>query len=88
AGREVALDPIMATRTGETARMIATHPVPRYEMEMLAAVYFPEPAWPRGYDPMTGENGRPVDVPEWFEERDGREFWQAYTEGRALPAGS
>ncbi|HUP20584.1 MAG TPA: zinc dependent phospholipase C family protein, partial [Gemmatimonadota bacterium] len=46
AGREVALDPIMATRTGETARMIATHPVPRYEMEMLAAVYFPEPAWP------------------------------------------
>ncbi len=78
AGREVAHAPFTATMSGETSRMIATRPVPRAEMEMLAAVYFPEPAWPPDAD------GR---VPaSWAEERDSRAFWSAFSGGRALPA--
>lgn len=82
AGREVALAPFTATRAGEASRMIATRPVPRDEMELLAAVYFPEPAWPPG----TAGGGDRLPA-AWAEERDPRAFWSGFSDGRALPAG-
>jgi hypothetical protein len=66
--------------------MVATRPVPRDEMEMLAAVYFPEPAWAPGAAANGGPRA-PRIVPEWAEERDARVFWAGFSGGRALPAG-
>lgn len=85
AGREVVQAPIAATLSGETGRLIATRPVPREEMEVLAEVYFPEPRRPE----RIGENGRgrPAARPGWVEESDERAFWAGFTSGRALPAG-
>ncbi|MBW3660893.1 MAG: zinc dependent phospholipase C family protein [Gemmatimonadetes bacterium] len=87
AGRDITTGPISSMRLEDASRLLATTPVSHEEMEMLAEVWFPEPAWPPGYDPSRGENGRPAERPAWFDERDERAFWEAYSAGRALPAG-
>lgn len=80
AGRELAAAPISATWSGEAVRMLATQPIPRGELALLAAVYFPDPA-----RPLTREsNGVP---PDWFDSREARAFWNGFTRGRALPSG-
>lgn len=86
ARREAARD-LASVTLEDASRMIATRPVSREELEFLAEVWFPEPAWPPGYDSATGENGRPAEPPGWFEETDERAFWEAYSAGRALPSG-
>jgi hypothetical protein len=78
AGREIALAPITATRSGEAGRMLAAQPIPRSELSLLAAVYFPDPGRPSG--PANGGG------PPWFESREARSFWSGFTHGRALPA--
>ena len=48
AGRELAAAPISATRSGEAVRMLAAQPIPRGELSVLAAIYFPDPTRPSG----------------------------------------
>jgi hypothetical protein len=79
AGRELAAAPISATRSGEAVRMLGTRPIPRTELTLLAAVYFPDPARP----PARGTNGA---LPDWFESRESRPFWDGFTRGQALPS--
>jgi hypothetical protein len=78
AGRELAAAPISATRSGEAVRMLAAQPIPRGELSVLAAIYFPDPARPSGL-----QNGGAA---QWFESRELRAFWNGFTHGRALPA--
>ncbi|MDX1623988.1 MAG: zinc dependent phospholipase C family protein [Gemmatimonadota bacterium] len=82
AGRELAQAPIAAALSGETGRLVSARPVPRSELETVAEVYFPEPS------PPSFRNGADSRRPPWFEERDERSFWEAFTDGRALPAGA
>jgi hypothetical protein len=79
AGRELAAAPITATISGEAGRILAAQPIPRQELSVLAAVYFPDPGRPRPRDSADG-------LPGWFESREARAFWSGFTHGRALPA--
>ena len=81
AGRELAAAPITAAFSGEAGRILAAQPIPRNELSVLAAVYFPDPGRPQ---PPGSANG----LPAWFESRDARDFWGGFTHGRALPAAS
>jgi hypothetical protein len=81
AGRELAAAPISATRSGEAVRLLATQPIPRGELAVLAAVYFPHPGRPA---PLA-TNGH---APSWFESGEARAFWNGFTHGRALPGGN
>jgi hypothetical protein len=58
--------------------MLAAQPIPRGELSVLAAIYFPDPTRPSGL-----QNG---DAAQWFESRELRTFWNGFTHGRALPA--
>ena len=80
AGRELAAAPISATRSGEASRILAAQPIPRGELALLAAVYFPDPARPPGTT-----NGAAAD---WYTTAEARAFWNGFTQGRALPSGS
>ena len=79
AGRELAAAPITAAFSGEAGRILAAQPIPRNELSVLAAVYFPDPGRPQ---PAASANG----LPAWFESRVARDFWGGFTHGRALPA--
>jgi hypothetical protein len=79
AGRELAAAPITAAIAGEAGRILAAQPIPRSELSLLAAVYFPDPGRP---GPSESDNG----VPVWFQSREARGFWSGFTHGRALPA--
>lgn len=46
AGRELATPPFLTIHREDAVRLVATRPVPQEEMELLAAVFFPEPARP------------------------------------------
>lgn len=87
AGREVVTAPIMATRSGDTGRMLAARPVEGDALQVLAEVYFPEPPHPSpsrdGADPLWTNGHLPA-----LGSRDPRAFWDTFTKGRALPAGS
>jgi hypothetical protein len=76
AGRDLANASLASLSLEDAARLVATRPVPQEEMELLAAVFFPEPAWPNGSagDALPSAN-------------DERAFWSAFSGGRALPAG-
>jgi hypothetical protein len=80
AGRELALAPFSATRSGEAGRMLAAQPISRGELAVLAAVYFPDPGRP--FQSEVNGGG-----PSWFESREARSFWNGFTHGRALPSG-
>ncbi|HUP01742.1 MAG TPA: zinc dependent phospholipase C family protein [Gemmatimonadota bacterium] len=79
AGRELAVAPISSLSREDATRLIGTRPVPQAEMELLAAVFFPEPA-------IVPEPGEPSLV-VGDEMRDEHAFWNRFTAGRALPAG-
>src|SRR5688572_26939225 len=81
AGRELAAAPITAAFSGEASRMLAAQPIPRNELSVLAAVYFPDPGRPQSPEINGGRPG-------WFESRESRAFWSGFTHGRALPAAS
>ena len=71
--------PITAAISGEAGRILAAQPIPRGELSLLAAVYFPDPGRPQ---PPEAVNG----LPAWFDSREARAFWSGFTHGRALPA--
>ena len=76
AGREIAAARISSISREDAVRLVSTRPVPQGEMELLAAVFFPEPARPpEPAGPSADGAG------------DERAFWNAFTAGRALPAG-
>jgi hypothetical protein len=75
---DLARSPLISAREDAT-RMIATRPVPREELEVLAEVYFPLPPPPAPCE---------RSVLPWFDEQDRRAFWSAFTIDRALPAGT
>jgi len=76
AGRELARTPFAAVRVEDATRLIAARPVTADELEVMAEVFFP--MMPRPDAPARFS---------WFEERDPRAFWDAFSGGRALPAG-
>lgn len=76
AGRDLANAPLSQARIEDAGRLIAARPVPQGEMELLAAVFFPEPAWPA----VDGADGGAASGQR-------RVFWATFTGGRALPAG-
>lgn len=77
AGREIARLPIIELRVEDATRLLAARPVSAADLVVLAEVFFPMLPRPNGAGPT-----------EWFEERDPRAFWGAFSAGRALPAGS
>jgi hypothetical protein len=81
AGRELASAPFTATRAGEAGRMLSAQPIPREELAVLAAVYFPDPGRPGA----EASNGH---APPWFHSAELRRFWDGFTHGRALPGGN
>lgn len=72
AGRELAATPLASISRDDAARFMAKRPIPPEEMETLAAVFFPDPAWPA---PSLG-NGQDAEG-----EAD---FWAAFSGGRLL----
>ena len=77
AGRDLARSPISAVRVEDATRLLSARPVTVTELEMLAEVYFPMMPRPQA----------PAALP-WFEVREPRGFWAAFSGGRALPAGA
>lgn len=72
AGRELAAAPLSAVTMEDAARVVRTRPIPPAEMEMLAAVFFPDPDWPD-----VGANGNGIHA------GDEQDFWAAFSGGRA-----
>lgn len=75
AGRELAATPLSAISIEDAARVVSTRPIPHEEMEMLAAVFFPDPEWPAGE---VVENGH--------EAERGMDFWSTFSGRRVVTA--
>lgn len=78
AGRDLATGGLSTVRFEDAARVLAARPVSQAEMELLAAVFFPEPVWP---EPAVSSDDRALP-----DRRDDRAFWSAFGGARALPA--
>ncbi len=77
AGRELAATPLSSISIEDAARVVSTRPIPPEEMEMLAAVFFPDPEWPSN----GGEgNG--------YAAEDEIAFWAAFSGARAAAIAS
>lgn len=74
AGRELTTTPLSSISIEDAARVVSTRPIPPEEMEMLAAAFFPDPAWPVKDD--DGNRLAPLDEIA---------FWSAFC-GAALTA--
>lgn len=77
AGRELAAAPLSSITMEDAARIVRTRPIPPTEMEMLAAVFFPDPEWP-----VNGTEGNGAAA------RDERAFWAAFSGARAATVAS
>ncbi|MGH7565063.1 MAG: zinc dependent phospholipase C family protein [Gemmatimonadota bacterium] len=76
-GRELTAAPLSSISMEDAARLVKTRPIPPEEMEMLAAIFFPDPAWPA-----RSAEGNGLDV-------EGQtDFWAAFSGARPVSAAS